>query len=339
MKHSHKWLVVAIAATFTVLAAACSDVSNNPGGGGGGSSGAGGVPDNSGTTITLAVNGWVGAEANANLAADLLRDKLGYTVDLVKIDEFEQFPALQSGDVDATLEVWPSVHPKEFKQYIEANNGVVDAGLNGVTGQIGWWIPTYMLADHPEFATWEGLKGNESLFATSETGSQGQFVDADPSFGSYDEAIAKNLGLDFKVVYAGSEAAELTALDAAYQKQAPFIFYFWTPHWVHSKFDLTQVELPALTPACEQAAAQDPSQYACAYAPDPLYKAFNADLQTKAPAAFAFLTALNWTNDDQNGVGLDINDGMDGAAAAQKWIDANPTVWQPWVDAGLAAQA
>jgi ABC-type proline/glycine betaine transport system substrate-binding protein len=30
---------------------------------------------------------------------------------------------------------------------------------------------------------------------------------------------------------------------------------------------------------------------------------------------------------------------MDPQEAAQKWVDANPTVWQPWVDAGLAAQA
>ena len=51
----------------------------------------------------------MGAEANANVAANLLEDKLGYTVELVKIDEFEQFPALASGDLDATLEVWPSV--------------------------------------------------------------------------------------------------------------------------------------------------------------------------------------------------------------------------------------
>jgi glycine betaine/proline transport system substrate-binding protein len=336
MKHPRKLALVSIAATFALLAAACSDVSSTTTGGET-PSGGGAVPDNSGTTITLAVNGWVGAEANANLAADLLRDKLGYTVVLKKIDEFEQFPALQTGDIDATLEVWPSVHPKEFKQYIEAGNGVVDAGLLGVTGQIGWFVPTYMLTDHPEFATWEGLKGSESLFSTSESGSQGQFVDADPSYGSYDEAIAKNLGLDFKVIYAGSESAELIALDAAYQNEDPFIFYFWTPHWAHSKYKLTQVELPPVTPECDQAAAEDPDAYACAYSPDPLYKAFNDQLQTKAPAAFAFLSAMAWTNEEQNGVALDINDGMDGAAAAQKWIDANPTAWQSWVDAGLAA--
>ena len=47
---------------------------------------------------------------------------------------------------------------------------------------------------------------------------------------------------------------------------------------------------------------------------------------------------MNWTNDDQNGVALAISDGTDGVDAAQTWIDANPDIWQSWVDAGLAAQ-
>ena len=184
-------------------------------------------------------------------------------------------------------------HPKDYKKYIQAGAGVIDGGPLGVVGQIGWFIPTYMVDENPELATWEGLKGNEALFATAETGTSGQFVDADPAFGSYDQQIADNLGLDFKVIYAGSEAAELTALDAAYPTQDPILMYFWTPHWAQAKYDLTMVELPAITAACEDAAANDVDAYACGYPPDPLYKAFNADLETKAPAAFAFLSAMN----------------------------------------------
>ncbi len=338
-----RWAIAGLVLAMAMLATACSDVSNDDNSGDSGATGAttgatGGVPDNSDVTIKLAVNGWVGAEANANVAANLLRDQLGYTVELVKIDEFEQFPALASGDLDATLEVWPSVHPKDYKNYIKADAGVIDAGPLGVVGQIGWFIPTYMVEADPSLATWEGLKGNEGMFATSETGSSGQLVDADPAFGSYDQQIADNLGLDFKVVYAGSEAAELTALDAAYSKEDPFLFYFWTPHWAQAKYELTLVQLPEITPACEDAAANDVSQYACAYPPDPLYKAFNADLQTKAPAAYAFLKAMNYTNDDQNPIALAISDGTDPTEAAQTWIDANDATWQSWVDAGLAAQ-
>ena len=48
------------------------------------------------------------------------------------------------------MEVWPSGHADDYKNYIANDNGVVDGGQLGVVGQIGWWFPTYMLQDHPE---------------------------------------------------------------------------------------------------------------------------------------------------------------------------------------------
>jgi glycine betaine/proline transport system substrate-binding protein len=341
MRKSRWWVrLFAGVMLLGLVAAACGDVSNDGGGetGASGTTGATEVPDNSDTTITLAVNAWVGAAANAHVAKVLLEDQLGYTVELVDIDEFEQFPAIAAGDIDATLEIWPSGHAKDYKQYIDSGAGVVDGGELGVIGQIGWWVPTYLVQDNPDLATYEGLKGNEDMFSTSETGNQGQLLDGDPSFVTFDQSIADNLGLDLKVVYAGSEAAQLTALDSAYQNQDPFLFYFWTPHWAQSKYDLTMIELPAVSADCEQAALEDPEAYSCAYPEDVLYKAFNADLESRAPAAFALLSAMQYANEDQNGIGLEISDGTDGDAAAQTWIDANATVWQPWVDAGLAAQ-
>jgi glycine betaine/proline transport system substrate-binding protein len=321
-------------AVLLLVAAACSDVSSSSS-----SAASGSVPDNSGTTIKFSVSPWQGSAANVAIAQKLLEDKLGYTTDTTDIDEYAQFPALSNGDLDATLEVWPSGHAKDYKKYIEAGNGVVDGGLLGVTGQIGWWIPTYLLTDNPELATWEGIKGNEAMFQSSESGDAGQLLDGDPSYVTFDQNIADNLGLNLKVVYAGSEAAELTELKTAYNAQKPILMYFWTPHWAQEKYDLTMVQLPEVTPECEQAAADGTDAYACAYPQDDLYKAFNQDLQTKAPAAFAFLSAMSWTNDDQNVVALGINDGQDPADAAQEWIDQNPDVWQSWVDAGLAAQS
>jgi glycine betaine/proline transport system substrate-binding protein len=332
-----RWAVIAPLAALTLLAGACSDVKDTGSTPSGGSASAS-VPDNSGTTVKFAISPWTGSAANVAVAQDLLEQKLGYTVTTKKIDEYAQFPALANGQLDATLEIWPSGHAADFKKYIANNAGVVDAGPLGVTGQIGWWVPTYMVEAHPELATWEGLKTDADMFKTSESGSAGQILDGDPSYVTFDQSIADNLGLNLKVVYGGSEAAELAALDAAYQKQDPILMYFWTPHWAQQKYDLTMITLPDVTAACTDAAANDPTKYACGYPQDDLYKAFNADFATKAPAADAFLKAMSYTNDDQNGIGLDINDGMSPEDAAQKWIDANPTVWQPWVDAGLAAQ-
>ena len=331
-----RWAIGALTVAIVMLTAACSDVKDS---GSSGSASGSAVPDNSGTTITFAINPWVGSAANVAVAQKLLEDKLGYTVETKKIDEYAQFPAIAKGQIDATLEVWPSGHAADYKKYIDSGNGVVDGGKLGVTGQIGWWIPTYMLKDHPELATWEGLKTDAELFKTAESGSAGQILDGAPSYVTFDQPIADNLGLNLKVIYAGSEDAQLAALDAAYQKQGPILMYFWTPHWAQQKYELTMIKLPDVTPACEQAAASDASKYACAYPQDDLYKAFNQDLETRAPAAFALLSAMQYTNDDQNIIGLGISNKEDPAQAAQQWIDDNPQVWQPWVDAGLAAQS
>ncbi len=72
----------------------------------------------------FAVNPWTGSAANANVAANLLKDKLGYTVETrSNVDEYAQFKALSNGDLDATLEVWPSGHAADYAKYIRATRG------------------------------------------------------------------------------------------------------------------------------------------------------------------------------------------------------------------------
>jgi glycine betaine/proline transport system substrate-binding protein len=338
------WWVLGLALVLALVAAACSDAGEGDSGsgdsGGGttaGESGSGALPGE-GTELNIAVNPWTGSAVNANIAKVLLEQQLGYTVNLVEIDEFAQFPALSSGDLDATLEVWPSGHAEDYATYIDGDGSVVDGGELGVVGNIGWFTPTYVVDAHPELATWEGLNDDASLFATSETGDKGQLLDGDPSFTSYDTEIVKNLGLNYDVVVAGSESALLKELDHAYQNEEPILLYWYTPHWANQVYDMTEVQLPEVTDACIDAATNNKGVgYDCDYAPDVLYKAFSSDLQSKAPEAFAFLSALSYDNTSQEEVAYAIDqDGKSPEEAAQAWIDANQDVWQPWVDAATA---
>lgn len=282
-------------------------------------------------TIKLAVNGWTGSAVNVAVAKVLLEKELGYKVETVDIDENAQFPALAKGDLSATLEIWPSGHAKDYDEYITTGK-VEDVGKLGVLGQISWYIPTYMLKDHPELATWEGFKTPETaaLFKTAETGDAGQFLAGDPAYVQYDADIIKNLGLNLQVVQSGSEAAELAALDAAYSKQAPFLFYFWTPHAALAKYDLTPVKLPDYSDACY--AKADSGGIDCAYPADVLYKAAWAGLKEAAPEAYNFLKAMQYKNEDQIFL-LDLvtNQGKSNEEAAQAWVDANKSVWSAWL--------
>src|SRR5712675_3662082 len=160
-------IVLALALT------ACGSSSNK---GATGTTTAGGAKKFTGS-ITLAVNPWDGSAANAAVAKVIL-EKQGMTVKTKDIDENAVWAALDSGSIDANLEVWPSGHATDIKTYIDTKKSVIDGGLIGPTGHIGWYIPKFVADAHPEYKTWEGLKTQAAAdyFKTAETGSQGQFL-------------------------------------------------------------------------------------------------------------------------------------------------------------------
>ena len=283
-------------------------------------------------TIKLAENPWTGAQVNAAVAKQLLEKELGYTVEIVSIDENAQWPALANGDLSASLEVWPSGHAENIAQYIDDQKVVENAGELGVVGRIGWYQPSYVVAAHPELANWEGFTNPElaGLFKTAETGDKGQFLSGDPSWVQYDESIVEGLGLELQVTYAGSEEAILAALDSAYSREEPVLFYFWTPHSIFAKYDLTRVSLPDYSDECYAKAASGGVD--CDYPADTLFKIVWGGLKDAAPDAYNLLHNFSYSTDDQIALIAAVEvDGKSIDEAASDWIAANESVWQGWI--------
>jgi len=307
----------------------CGGVDNAPAKGGGAAAG--------NEAVRLAVNPWTGSAVNANIAKAVI-EKQGFgKVDLVQIDENAMWPAIAKGDtLDGVLEIWPSGHAKDCQTYIAGKKGIVDGGLLGPDAKIGWYVPQFVVDQHPELATWEGFKDPKlaGLFKTAESGDLGQFLMGDPSYVSFDEQIIKNLKLPLKFVVAGSEAALITAIQNAEADKKPLLLQFWQPHWLQSKVKLAQVKLPDFTPACAASAAANDGKYNCDYQVDKLYKAFNDKLAEKAPNSFAVLKNMKLTTEQQNEIAAMIDgDGMTPEAAAQKWVADNEAVWKAWLPA------
>ncbi len=312
---------IAALAALAMIGAACGDSGDD---GDGGDADLGSL-----STIQLAINPWTGSEVNVAVAKQLLED-IGYTVETVNIDENAQWAAIGGGDLHASLEVWPSGHAENVATFIDGGGGVVNGGLLGPIGKIGWYVPTYVVDENPELATWEGFQDAAlaGLFATAETGSNGQFLGGDPSFVQYDAQIIENLGMPMEVVYAGSEEALLAALDSAVSRDEPIVFYFWTPHSVHNAYDLTEVELPDYSDECYA----DPAQVDCDYPADDLFKILWEDLEAEAPAAHALLTNMNYTTADQIEMLAAVEtEGKTVEQAAADWIAANEDVWSAWM--------
>ncbi len=282
-------------------------------------------------TVNIAENAWVGYQADAAVVAYLLQNKLGCTVVKKTIDETISWQGFPTGQVDAILEVWG--HKDLYAKYVTMDKTAVDVGPNGAQGVIGWFVPKSFADAHPDIQTADKnpaiLNTYADQFKTSESGDKGQLLDGDPTFVTEDAGIIAGLGLNYKVVFSGSEAASNKAIKAAIDQNKPILAYYYTPNWFSTKVDLVHIPLPPATPGCDT----DPHKITCDYPPyDALYKVVSSKLATNGSPAFDLIKNFKWTNEDQNTVASYIaNDNMTDDQAAQKWLDANPTKWAAWM--------
>lgn len=293
--------------------------------GGGGAASEGDNP-----TINLVVNAWTASALNVEIAKQLIESELGNPVEVVSIDEnAAMFTGLSDGTVDAVLELWPSGITAEEQAFLD-DGSVINIGELGTIGKIGWFVPSYVIDEHPELATWEGFADpdNAALFATAETGDLGRFLGTDPSYSQYDEAIIANLDLPFQVLFSGSEPATVAELDARVAAQEPIVMYWWTPTAAVAKYDLVNVLLPEYSADCYA----DPAAIDCDYPEDVLIKVASGQLAEKDPEVFAFLEAFTITTEDQLSMLPPVEiDGEDAADVAAQWIADNEAVWSAWL--------
>ncbi|MEU4242131.1 ABC transporter substrate-binding protein [Actinoplanes sp. NPDC026619] len=298
---------------------------------GGATSGAGESAPSAGAkgTVKLAVNPWVGYEADAAVVAYLLEKKLGYTVDKKELKEEISWQGFETGEVDAILENWG--HDDLKKTYITDKKVAVAVGSTGNKGVIGWYVPQWMADQYPDITDSKNLNKYAGLFKTSESKGKGQLLDGDPSYVTNDVALVSNLKLDYHVVFSGSEAAIIKAAQQATAQKKPLLFYFYEPQWLFAKEKYARVKLPAYTTGCDA----DPKKVACDYPDYDLDKIASKKFADANSTAYQLIKNFQWTNDDQNLVSDYLtNQGMTADQAAEKWVTEHESTWKPWIPAG-----
>ena len=278
-------------------------------------------------TVTIAVNPWAGYQANAAVVAYLAEHELHCKVVEKDLAEDASWTAMARGEVDVILENWG--HDALKKRYADDEKLVVEQGVTGNKGVIGWYLPPWMVKQYPDIAHYKNLNKYAELFRTARSGTKGQLLDGDPSYVTNDEALVRNLGLDFSVVYAGSEDALIAAFDAAERDKTPLLGYFYAPQWFLADVKLVHVTLPRYSPGCDA----DPEAVACDYQPYDLDKISSRRFAESGSPAANLVKNFHWTDDDQNSVARSITvDKLSRQDAARRWLDAHPQEWRAWLD-------
>jgi glycine betaine/proline transport system substrate-binding protein len=322
---THRKLWAVVAALMLVLALAACGESKDDDDGGGESASAGGKDCGK---VVLNEQAWAGSTANTYIAKNVLEEQLGCEVEITKITEIPAFQAMADGKTDAVLEDWQ--HVDQYEQYIDKAGTVVQGGPLGVEGHIGWFIPKFTMDEHPEFKTWEGLKGKEDVF-------NNEFLGGDPSYVQKDKELIEALGLDLKHVTAGAEPAQVARWSQAYKQQKPVLFYWYTPQYLNKEYDLAEVKLPPRTDAnkdCKDDAKEggDPEQYKCEYDVTIINKLFSKKFADSGSPAYDVLKKMKLTNEDQELVAKAIaGDKQDPDEAAADWVKDNQDKVDAWL--------
>jgi glycine betaine/proline transport system substrate-binding protein len=102
--------------------------------------------------------------------------------------------------------------------------------------------------------------------------------------------------------------------------------YWWTPFFANSLVEAVRIDFPAndWSDAAQASGLTD-------YPATPLVKLASKKLMDSGSPFATLIKNFEWSNEDQSEVAADIEGGMEPAAAAQKWIDANPDKVKAWL--------
>ena len=247
------------------------------------------------------VDGWSDSVATTHVAAEVIKQKLGYDVKLQAVATGIMWQGVATGKLDAMLSAWLPVTHGEY--WAKNKDKVVDYGPNFKDAKIGLIVPEYVKA-----------KSIEDL--KTDTTFKNKIVGIDAGSGvmlKTDEAI-KAYGLDYKL-QASSGAAMIAELTRAEDKQESIAVTGWVPHWMFAKWKLRFLEDPkAIYGAAET-----------------VNSIGSKGLEKKAPEVAAFLKKFQWASKDEIGeVMLAIQEGAKPDAAAKDWVAKHPERVAEW---------
>jgi glycine betaine/proline transport system substrate-binding protein len=281
-------------------------------------------------------DGVVESALQAHLLAETVM-AIGGEAEVTTVLPAEGMAAMCKADNQVNMYLWKWQNLDPWNEYVDNQKCIVEAGTSDYAGEEGWYVPTYVIKGDPErgiepmcpeLPDWNALNKCVDVFKTAKTAPKGQYMEGAESWAPYygDQARIDNLGLNYEMVFAGSEAALFAEFTKAYEQGKPWLGLMWRPNYMTHKFDLTRVEFPPYSDKCWG------TTYACQWPETVIYHITSDDLQEKHATVWNIIQNYDLNGDQlQEMQSMVINDGMDTQEAAKTWMEENPEVWKAWL--------
>ncbi|WP_297778012.1 ABC transporter substrate-binding protein [uncultured Roseovarius sp.] len=285
--------------------------------------------------IVIPIHNWSSQIVMSHVVGQIF-ESMGNSVEYVSTDSQSVYESVRLGDVALEMEVWEGAFGASFRAALE-KGGLHDAGDHDAVTREDWWYPMWTKDACPGLPDWEALNACAAAFATPETGESGRFLGGPVDWLKHDQERVDGLGMNFKVVNAGSAAALWAELGSAEKTKTPIVLFNWTPNFAEAVWPGEFVEFPEWVEGCDKDPAVGPNPdktYDCGNpANGYLKKAAWDGMKDKWPDAYTMLTKISFTNPQIAEMAklVDIDE-MEPEEAAAQWLEDNGDVWKVWIN-------
>ena len=263
-------------------------------------------------TVRFADVGWTDITATTAIASSIL-EALGYTPKTQVLSVPVTYKSMQTKDIDVFLGNWMPTMEADLKPYRDDKTvEVIGVNLEGAKYTLA--VPAYLYD--------EGLKSFADI-AKFKDKLGGKIYGIEPGNDGnrliLDMIKDDKFGLKGFDVVESSEQGMLAQVERASKRKEAVVFLGWEPHPMNSKFKMKYLE-------------GGDDVFGPNYGGATIYTNTRAGFVKDCPNVGALIKNLKFSLDTENVVmGSILLDGMEAPKAADKWLKANPAVWEPWL--------
>ncbi len=257
--------------------------------------------------------GWTDITATT-ATTGLILEKLGYRPDISVLSVAVTFQALQQGDIDVFLGNWMPLQDPIATPLVDS--GAIDVVATNLEGAlIGFAVPA---------ATYEaGLRTYADIAKfEDELGGQIYGIEAGSSANETISGLIENdtFGLGGFTLVESSEQAMLAQVENSIRQEEPIVFFGWRPHPMNVRLDMRYLEEGNDTFGPDDGAASVLTNTRAGYV-------------AECPNVGKLLQNMTFTVEDEDLLmSYILDEDMQPAAAAERWLKENPGRIDAWLD-------
>ena len=283
--------------------------------------------------VTITEMNWDSSAVVTGISKFLMEQGYGCTVQTVPSSTVPSLVSVaETGKPDIVTELWIN-GAQAYWEMEEAGTITTVADVLSDGGREGWWIPKYLVDEHPELATVEGVIANKDLLG-------GRFHNCPDGWAckNTNNDLTRNFGLvdaGFEIFGHGSGETLATSLAAAYESKEPWIGYYWAPTSLLGKYEMVAVDLGPYNEEIFLCAAREDctAEGVSGWPVGPVKTVVTNDFADREPEIAELMSHVTFTNAEMSEIlAWKEENNASNEEAAVHFLTSYKDVWPGWLN-------